>query len=203
MPVPLSVFIDEHKVRQSATVGAFSVVNPASLQGILFRARVKHLKSSREEVKWSNLTPFKAAMAREMVRNFYWYRSVRMVLQPLGGVRQEDVEQGIIKALSHFTSTGKVVAVFMDWFDNGPGYNFDNLVKKWFRPAVVLRLDSRANDILQMLDVVFNVEIAIKKQRQLENRVKLDLIQYYKEEVERYRKYRQPINGPKLRWLSP
>lgn len=185
MALPVCVFVDEYLTFNNAFVGAVTVVNPPSLQGILFRARVAQLRSSREEVKWTNLTPFKYPMAQEIVRNFFWYRGIRLYLKSIPGNRREDVEMGVMELLRRIQVDSRIVAIFMDWYDHGPGYNFDNIIKAWFSPTVVLRLDSRSADLLQLLDIVFNCEVYNRKV--ITNQTKLDLLQYYDQQKNKYR----------------
>lgn len=177
LAIPLCLFIDERLIPGHSHVGALSVVSPASLQGILFRARVKNIGSRREEIKWSNITPMKLPMAKEIVRNFWWYNGTRIYIKQLAGNTNKDVQRGIFEVIQHLNGISSLKGVFIDWFDHHSGATFDKMLADFFGLPLVMRLDSRATDILQMVDIVLNCEVGSRAA--ISNREKVALAQYY------------------------
>jgi len=147
------VFIDENL--EDKKIGLLSIPWPPAPQQIVARIREKHLLY--DEMKWSSVSRVKLPFLSEIVDTFFKNTSFgRITVAPIATT----LDKAIFEALQSIQPfSGPYHGIFMDDHSTPRGYGFERKLKTTFKCNCVLRLDSKATQLLQLCDLLLNLVI--------------------------------------------
>ena len=146
------LFIDENL--EDKFVSVLSVLFPAALQQMIYRVRERH--SLYDEIKWSKISSKKANFYCDVLDVFFSYSAARISITPI----YHNKERAILHALKRVQPHCEIIsAIFIDWYTVPSGYSFEDQISRIYHCDCVMRLDSKSNDLLQLVDLLMNIQI--------------------------------------------
>jgi hypothetical protein len=147
------VFIDENLEDQK--IGILSIPWPPAPQQIIARIREKHLLY--DEMKWSTVSRVKVPFLTEIINIFFKNTSFgRITVAPI----ITTLDKAILQALQTIQPySAPYHGIFIDDHTTPKGYDFERKLKTTFQCKCILRLDSKATQLLQLCDFFLNLVI--------------------------------------------
>ena len=167
------IFIDENL--EDKKVGILSIPWPPVPQQIISRIREKHLLY--DEMKWSTVSRVKVPFLTEVIETFFKNRSFgRMTVAPISTT----LDQAIFQALQDIHPfSSPYHGIFIDEHTTPKGYEFERKLRTAFKCNCVLRLDSKATQLLQLCDLMLNLVIRAGAPTAPQSKHKADLVDIF------------------------
>jgi hypothetical protein len=169
------VFIDENL--EDKKIGMLSIPWPPVPQQIIARIREKHFMY--DEMKWSTVSRVKVPFLTEVIETFFKNRSFgRMTVAPIVST----LDEAIFQALQDIqTYCAPYHGIFIDDHTTPKGYEFERKLKTSFRCNCILRLDSKATQLLQLCDLMLNLVIRADALMAPQSKHKAELVDVFRE----------------------
>jgi hypothetical protein len=147
------LFIDENL--EDKKVGILSIPWPPVPQQIISRIREKHFLY--DEMKWSTVSRVKVPFLSEVIETFFKNTSFgRITVAAIATT----LDKAIFQALQSIQPySAPYHGIFIDDHTTPKGYEFERKLKTAFKCTCILRLDSKATQLLQLCDLLLNLVI--------------------------------------------
>jgi hypothetical protein len=147
------VFIDENL--EDKKIGILSIPWPPAPQQIISRIREKHFLY--DEMKWSTVSRIKVPFLSEIIDIFFKNTSFgRITIAPIATT----LDKAILQALQSIQPySAPYHGIFIDDHTTPKGYKFERELKTTFKCNCILRMDSKATQLLQLCDFLLNLVI--------------------------------------------
>jgi hypothetical protein len=147
------IFIDENL--EDKKVGILSIPWPPAPQQIISRIREKHLLY--DEMKWSTVSRVKVPFLSEIIDIFFKNTSFgRITVAPIATT----LDKAIFQALQSIQPySAPYHGIVIDDHTTSKGYEFERKLKTAFKCNCILRMDSKATQLLQLCDFLLNLVI--------------------------------------------
>jgi hypothetical protein len=147
------VFIDENW--EAKKIGLLTVPWPAAPQQIIARIREKHF--FYDEMKWSTISRVKVPFLTDIIETFFKNTAFgRITVAAI----DTTLDKAILEALQGIQPYSfPYHGIFMDDHTTPKGYEFERKLREVFKCRCILRLDSKATQLLQLCDFLLNLTI--------------------------------------------
>ena len=169
-----TVFIDENL--EAKKVGILSIPWPPVPQQIVSRIREKHFLY--DEMKWSTASRLKVPFLTEVIEAFFKNTSFgRITVAPITST----LDKAIFDALQDILPfSAPFHGIFIDDHTTPRGYEFERKLKKAFKCNCILRLDSKATQLLQLCDLMLNLAIRADAAKAPQSTSKAELVDVFR-----------------------
>jgi hypothetical protein len=168
------VFIDENL--EDKKVGILSIPWPPVPQQIISRIREKHLLF--DEMKWSSVSRLKVPFLAEIIDTFFKNKSFgRITVAPISTTLDKAIFQAL-QAIQPYSAPYH--GIFIDDHSTPKGYEFERKLKMAFKCNCILRLDSKATQLLQLCDLLLNLVVRADAPKAPASRHKAELVEAFR-----------------------
>ena len=169
-----TVFIDENL--EAKKVGILSIPWPPVPQQIVSRIREKHFLY--DEMKWSTASRLKVPFLAEVIETFFRNTSFgRITVAPITST----LDKAIFDALQDILPfSAPFHGIFIDDHTTPRGYEFERKLKNAFKCNCILRLDSKATQLLQLCDLMLNLVIRADAAKAPQSKSKAELVDVFR-----------------------
>ena len=168
------VFIDENL--EAKKIGILSIPWPPSPQQIISRIREKHVLF--DEMKWSSVSRVKVPFLTEVIDTFFRNTTFgRITAAPIATT----LDKAIFQALQSIQPySGPYNGIFLDDHSTPRGYDFERKLKAAFNCNCVMRMDSKATQLLQLCDLMLNLVIRADAPEAPQSMHKAELVEVFR-----------------------
>lgn len=169
------IFIDENLEAQK--IGVLSIAWPPAPQQIIQRIRERH--NIYDEIKWAKTSRLKYKFYKELIDNFFNNRAFgRMNVWDITST----VDNAIFSALSNLKwHCAPYNGIFIDDRTTPKGYDFERTLQKSFDCNCIMRMDSKASQLLQLCDLMLNLVIKAGETKLPQSPHKAALVEAYRQ----------------------
>jgi len=168
------VFIDENL--HDKKIGVLSIVWPPVPQQIISRIREQY--NMYDEMKWSTVSRLKVPFLSSVIEEFFVNKS-------FGRINVSSIDDTVDNAIFNTLNSIKMHCspyhgIFIDNHTTPRGYNFERKLRYAFNCNCVMRLDSKATELLQLCDLLLNLVVRANADELPLSPHKVQLIELFK-----------------------
>jgi hypothetical protein len=173
------VFIDENL--EAKKIGLLTVPWPPAPQQIIARIREKHF--FYDEMKWSTVSRVKVPFLTDIIETFFKNRAFGRITVAAIDTTLDKTILRTLQAMQPYSSPYH--GIFIDDHTTPKGYEFERKLREAFKCHCVLRLDSKATQLLQLCDFFLNLTIKAETPEAPASAHKAELVKVFREAREK------------------
>lgn len=158
------------------------------------KTKLSDVYKQLREIKWATLNQMRSFVALKYIKNFlhYWKKGPSPILflnAPFIHSHENSINNFFTQIqllknpqLQNLQTSSSIF--FLDTFSTPPGYKFEETVVESNGLSRCFRLDSRANDLLQLTDLLLGITVSKMSQKSTTNKAKQNLLAGFESDYE-------------------